>query len=237
LAARDIGARRRLRRVPQQVDVAGDERLHRRAAAAIGHVHQADAGAPREQLGGKMRRGADPAGRVGDRRGTDLGGRDHIGDRAERRIAGREHEQRHARDLRHRREVRERVVVEVHQRRCHRVGEHAEQQGVAVRLGMHHGARREAGAGARPVLDHHLLADERRHPLRQDARDRVDGAAGREPDHDAQRPLREGGAREARGGKQAGDPAGAARELPARKRPAQLARLSSTCTPRWRSVR
>jgi hypothetical protein len=94
-------------------------------------------------------------------------------------------------------------------------GEHAEQQGVAVRLGVHHRACREARAGAGSVLDHHLPAKQRRHRLGEDARDRVDRAAGREPDHDARRPLGDGRAGEARGGEQRGN-AGAARELPAR---------------------
>ena len=73
-----------------------------------------------------------------------------------------------------------------------------DQQGVAVRVGAHRAAGADSAASAAGVLDRDLLAENFRHGLRGDARDRIGRPARGRGDDDVDRPrrvvLRRGGA-------------------------------------------
>jgi hypothetical protein len=74
-----------------------------------------------------------------------------------------------------------------------------DQQGVAVGVGAHHAAGADGAARATGVLDRDLLAENFRHGLRGDARDRIGRPASGRRDDDVDRPrrvfLRRGGAK------------------------------------------
>ena len=162
-------------------DLARQQVLQHRRAAAIGHVVQLGAGLLLEQADGEMRHGAeagradvDAAGRLlrrrdegGERRDVELGRIDHqhvghAGDRADRSEVAAEVEVRPGIDLR-------------------RIGEAgiAQQQRVAVgrRAGRHGGAHGAAGAAL--VVDHDRLLEAVGHRRGDGAREGVRTAARR----------------------------------------------------------
>src|SRR4029077_11345790 len=65
-----------------------------------------------------------------------------------------------------------------------------DQQGVAVGVGAHHAAGADGAARAAGVLDRDLLAENFRHGLRGDARDRIGRPARGRGDDDVDRPRR-----------------------------------------------
>ena len=65
-----------------------------------------------------------------------------------------------------------------------------DQQGVAVRVGAHRAAGADSAASAAGVLDRDLLAENFRHGLRGDARDRIGRPARGRGDDDVDRPRR-----------------------------------------------
>ena len=99
-----------------------------------------------------------------------------------------------------RREIVHRVVGHLldHHRRD-RVPHADRERGVAVLRRLRDDAAGDGAAGARPVLDHELLAQDFRQPVGDDAGRDVGAAAGAEADQDANRPcrpvLRRGGRR------------------------------------------
>ncbi len=168
--------------------MAGHQVVHRRRAALVGHMHDVDAELALEHLEAEM---------VGRSRA----------ERGERRLAilrlrpGHEFSQRlrrHRRidhqDVRAHREQRHSgevafpvIGLRRHQQRRHQEAVGGGEQGVAVGRRRGHGLRRDGGAAAGLVLDHH-----RRLPLGGDdvgerAGDQVGAAARRERHHDADR--------------------------------------------------
>ena len=187
------------RRREHRVDVAAEDVGHRRDLALVRHAQHVDVRGLHDLRIGELARAAvarevDLAGvgtRVGDQLGHGLG---------RQRRAGDEHEG-VAADERDRREGRHRVVrrLFLEQRHLHhrRVGR--EEEGVAVRRGLHHLRGGDGAVGAELVLDDEGLAHRFGERLREDARHDVGRAAGGEVDDDAHRLrrvlLRKGAAR------------------------------------------
>jgi hypothetical protein len=136
-----------------------DEIGQRGPGAAIGDMHQIDAGQHLEKFArhligrtGATRCHGDPI-RIG------LGIGDELGDRLRRKRRVDHHHVGHARDARDRRDVADEVVAElVVERRVDRVRRAHHDERVAVGSGIHHRLGGDIGSGPRPVLDHELLA-------------------------------------------------------------------------------
>ena len=181
---------------------AGDHVGHRLGRSLVGHVGEVDAGHGGEQRGGEMREARHAGRAVVERAGLGLGQRDQLGDVVHRepRI-DHQHIGRGA-DHHDRREILDRIVRQVsaqtHRHRVRARGGDADRVAVGRRLGDRVGA--DIAAGADPVVDHDLLAQPGPQPLRQDARDDVGAAAGRERHDQPDRPVRPGSVAGLRGG-------------------------------------
>ena len=89
--------------------VAGDDVLHRRAAAAVADILDVEAGHGAEQLGVHMMLRADAAGRIVESR-IGLQVADQVGDRMDRHRGMHDQHEGRGRDQRDRREVRHRII-------------------------------------------------------------------------------------------------------------------------------
>ena len=172
-------------------ELSGHQVGQRRRAAFIGHVHDVDAGHRFEEFGREVGRAADAARAVVELAGARLG----VGDQLLHRLHGhrRVHDQQQRRGIhhRHRREVGERVEGEpgIEVRAHHQCGV-AHQQGVAVGFRPGHDLGADDAAGARPVVDHHLLPERCAEMLADQAGHDVEHAgARRERHHDAERAV------------------------------------------------
>ncbi len=164
----------------QQIEVSGDEVVHHLRGAAIGHVGEAGAGQPREQLAGEVRRGADPLRAEGDLARVGLGVGDELGHARRRKV--RPHRDRvrdrcHDREWRERRRVIAELLVQQHARRQRRGLRGEERVSVGLGEGDRFGA--DAAAGARAVLHHERLAHDLGEAIGEHAGDDVGAAAGR----------------------------------------------------------
>jgi hypothetical protein len=102
-----------------------------------------------------------------------------------RKILAGDQDQRNFRDQRHRRKIGDRVIgwrVAV-KLRIGVGGNGSEQCRVTVRLGADHAQATDRAAASADVLDHHALAEDRRHALRHDPREHIDWTAGRSGNH------------------------------------------------------
>jgi hypothetical protein len=123
--------------------------------------------------------------------GIGFGESDQVGHRLRRERRVRFHDQRDAVDRRHRRNVVDKIVVEMfEQRGVDRVRRRGEEQRVTVRRRVHDRLGADIAAGAGPVLDHDRLTETIRQKLRGHARDNVDLAAGRKADDQMDGPRR-----------------------------------------------
>ena len=137
-------------------------------------------GGEAKALGGQMGRGPDPGGGVVDRARLGLGGGDELLDRFDV-LVGRDHQnQWHVAERRDAGKVLHRIIGHVlDRRRGHqRVGMDQDRMAVRIRLG--HGADADGPAPARPVFDDDGLTDVGRDVLEHRSRKQVGGAAGRE---------------------------------------------------------
>jgi hypothetical protein len=170
-----------------------DQVGHGVAGAAIRHMHHVHASHQLEQLTRHVDAGADAArseielARIGLGVGDELGN----GGGRERRV--------HHRDVRHaghagdRRDVANEIEGElVVEGVVDRVRRNHLEQRVTVRRRLHHGLGADIAAGARPVLDDHLLTEPLGEPLRHQTGQDVRPAAGGEADDDADRLRRIG---------------------------------------------
>ena len=135
-----------------------------------------------------MRRRAVARGRVVQDAGRPLGTSDQVLHRAD--AGGRIHcdDQRRAADLEDRHQVARRVPQFGIEHRVHQDTARARNQDrVAVRRRLGHLVGRDAGAAARPVLDHDRLAQGLAERIAHGAGDIVGGAARREADHQLHR--------------------------------------------------
>jgi len=100
---------------------------------------------------------------------------------------------RHAVDARDRRDILDKIVVELFVERGvdHIIRADGEQR-VAIWQRPHDGLSRDIAAGARPVLNDELLTELLREPLTYYARDDVNRLARGKSDDDAHRPRRIG---------------------------------------------
>ena len=103
-----------------------------------------------------------------------------------------QHDQMRARNPGDRRDVPDQIVVELEERRIDRVGCADLEQRVAVGRRPHDRFGADIAGAARPVVDDDGLAETLREPLADQTHEDVTGAAGREPNHDANRPRRIG---------------------------------------------
>ena len=192
LAVPDVRQRRR-HHAEHHLHLAAQKIGPRHRLAAIGHVHQIDAGHLLEQLAGDMQRR-----RIAARRHVDLAGigfriGDELGHGLRRKRRMNLHHQRNAADQRHRHGVAHEAEAEiVEQRRIDAVRRHAEQQRVTVRRRAHDRFGCDVSARARPVVDHDRLADPVRQPLADHAGDDVRRAAGADLHDEAHRLCRIG---------------------------------------------
>ncbi len=137
-----------------------------------------------EQLAGQMHRGAVSGRRIVRLAGIGLG----VGDELLHRMRRRRHRHRHhvrvVADQADRREIGNRIERQGREQEfVHRKRHRLQQHGVAVRVGLGDGIGADRGRAAALVLDHHLLAPDRRQLGGDDARDGV-GAAARRKRHD-----------------------------------------------------
>ncbi len=170
---------------------AGHEIIERHAAAPIGHVLHLGARLEHEQLGRQpIRRGAPGRAEVQLPRPCFHVG-DQLGDRAHRQILVDHH---HIGELRRHRDLDdvaphvERKVV-LHQRRNDLAAKAANQERVAIRRRAHDLAHADEAIAARLVLDDDGGAEPVLQKLRDQAAHDVGDAAGRERDHELDRPA------------------------------------------------
>ena len=184
--------------VEHHLHLAAHQVGERRRAAPVGHVGQLGAGHHLEQFARQMHRGADAGRGHVDLARVGLGERDELGHGAGRHRLVHLHHVGGAHQTGDRRDVLEKIE---RQRFIERGvdgarGRH-EQNRVAVRRRIDHRLGGDIAPCPAPVLDHHLLAEMLRQPLRHDPRHHVGGTAGRKRHHPVHRPgrIRIGGAR------------------------------------------
>ena len=169
--------------VEHEVQVAAEQRVARRAAAVVGDVQRLAAGLVQQHLAGEVVRGADAGrGELQVRIGL-LGQLDELRQRLGLEIRPHEEEHRRLRHRGHRHQVGRRVVGQVLavERRVDRDrADVADDEGVAVGIGL--GVLRRAGDAARPrlVYDRDRLAEGLLHPVGGEPSGQVGGAAGGE---------------------------------------------------------
>ena len=164
-------------------DLPTQDGLHHVSAALEGDVVELDAHALRDVLHRQVRAGQHTRGAVAELARVGLGPGHEIGPGLDGRLGGHHHPEGIAGDAQDVGDVLDRVPADLGG-----VGqaEHAQRdlrQGVAVRLGLLQGLRRQRAAGAGAVLDHHGLPEQLGRVFRQSAHGQVGGAARREGDH------------------------------------------------------
>jgi hypothetical protein len=170
------------------VDMARNEIVQRRRAAAEGNVQHVDAGLGGKQLAGQMARTAGADRSVRDRAGLLPRQLHQVLDRADGdlRIC-REHHGRAA-DKADRREILQAVVGNVLEHaRVHGVVVIDHHQRVAIGLGARDRGGGKGATGAGSALDDELLTQQRRQLVADDARDRIEQAADRKRHEDLDR--------------------------------------------------
>ena len=178
-----------------ELHAVGQQRLHRRRAAAEGHMRRLPPGALQEEHRRVMGGGAVAGAGIGQRlaRGSTRAPEgEELLDGGDRQRGMRHQDQRHGAELGDRREGA--AVVEgqvLHEVRRRGVGRRVEEQRVPV-IGLRHCGRRDGARRAGPVLQHQGLAERLAHGGRDQPRHGVDRAAGREADDRADRPVRPG---------------------------------------------
>src|SRR5262249_12105536 len=153
---------------------------------AIGHMNEVDASHHLKELAGDMDRGSDTARRHVDFARVDLGIGDKLGNGVGWNRWVELHDERHADDARHRRDVAYEIEVEV-VIECHidRIGRSDLQKRIAVRRCLQGCLSADIAGGTRPVLYYELLAEALWQPLRHQARHNVGRAASGKPNDDA----------------------------------------------------
>ena len=166
--------------IEHQVDLSGDQVLHRRAAAAIRHERELRAGLLLEEHAADMRGRADTGMPLRGLVGIGLEPRDQLLEVLRRhRLLGDDH-QRLRRQQHDRLEIVQHIVVERHDRAVDHVRRPgAEADGIAVRRGARRAADADAAIRAGDILRDHRLAERDAHAIRDDAADRIGRAAGR----------------------------------------------------------
>jgi hypothetical protein len=161
-------------RLEEDVDAPAEQLGERAGAAAEGHVHDVGPGHRVEELAGKMVHGADARGGEVQLARVRPGLRDEGAERRERRVGAHADHERVRRQHRDHRDVGERIEGQrLHGRRLHRVGAGDEKQRIAVGRLLRRVVVADEAAGARPVVDHHRLAERFAEGLRGEARDHV----------------------------------------------------------------
>ena len=176
------------------IDLAADQRVHRRRAAVERHLRRLRADDPVEHQAGGEEDRADAGVRLVELAGVGL----HVGDellevlRREVLLGG--DDDREAGDQPDRLKILGRPVGEVRiELDGGGVRPHLpHQDGVAVRVGAHRAGRTGGAAGAGHVLHHDLLAERARHVIGGDARRDVGRAARRERHDQRDRAVRIG---------------------------------------------
>ena len=174
------------------MDTARHEIGEGRGAALVRHMHDVDAGHRLEQFGRQMRRAAEARRAVEELTGLRFGERDEFRHRFRRNIRIDRHQVRHPCDDGDRLDVLDRIVGHVLLNiLVDRVGaRRADDEGVAVRIGLGDEIGGDVAACARLVLDDELLAVFFRELLRHEAAENVGGAAGGERHDEFHRMVR-----------------------------------------------
>jgi hypothetical protein len=165
-----------------------DHVLHRRRAAAIGHVQDVDAGHLFEQLAGEMLRGAVAGRGVAELARVLLRVVDDLRHGAQGDVLADHQHVVDAGDVGDRHEVLvdvDRQLLPGHDGRDAERGHGGQQDRLAVGRRLGHGLVGDEAAGAGLGLDDHLLADDRPGRVGEQAAQQVGGAAGREAAEDA----------------------------------------------------
>ncbi len=177
-------------RADQHADMAAEQIVERGACALVGDVRELHAGPVGEQLDREMIEGAGAGRPVRDRRRRLLADLDQLGERTGGKARMHHDQVRGRGDDADRVEVLARIVAEVlHEagrRPDRRAGHH--QQRVAVGRGLRDRAGRDRAAGAAAVVDDDLLAEDFAHLVGDAARRGAGAAAGRERNHQGDRP-------------------------------------------------
>jgi hypothetical protein len=117
--------------------------------------------------------------------------RDQIGDRVDAELGIDEDRIRRGAEFGDRREILEGIIGHLGIKAgIDHVGARADQQRIAVRLGMGHVSDPDIAAGARAVLDNDIAGQREPEILAEDSRHDVGGAGRRERNDDLDRPLR-----------------------------------------------
>ena len=181
LPAETLAMRGRDRRERHR-DMPAEQIGQRRAGAFVGNMHQRDAGRAGEIFAGDVAGGAgagraeiDLAGiglRIGDQLGNGFGGKRRMHHQRIRRVA----------DQADRRKILARIVagILVERRSDRERAGVAKQQRVAVGIAFRDRLGADGAAGAGPVVDHDLLAEQFAHLVGNAAADDRGAAAGRE---------------------------------------------------------
>ena len=170
-------------------DLAGQKIDHGGRAAAIGHMHDVDAGLQLEELAGEMVGGA--VARAAERQlaGILLGVGDELRDVVDRHGFVDDQRDRKLGRLGQCGEILHRIVVQLldQERRDAVGGGGAEKQGVAVGRRTRHEVGGERAAGALPALHDHRLLEALRQLFGDRAGDEIGGGAGSERRDDPDR--------------------------------------------------
>jgi hypothetical protein len=144
-------------------------------------MHDIEAGAANELVGGEMRRRAGAGRRIAELAGLAFGIIDEFLQRAGRHLAVHHQEQRHLPERSDRDQIGERIVghVAVQIWIDHDVAGIGDAERVAVGRRLRDRVHRDVAAGARLVVDHHGLAAARRQEGAENARAQIGDAARR----------------------------------------------------------
>ena len=173
-------------------DMAAEQIGQRRAGALVGNMHQRDAGGAGEIFAGDVAGGAGAGRAEIDLAGIGLGVGDQLGDGFGRKRRMHHQRIRRVADQADRRKILARIVADVLVERRpdrERAGI-AEHQRVAVGLALRDRLGADGAAGAGPVVDHDLFAEQFAHLVGDAAADDRGAAARRERNHQRDRPAR-----------------------------------------------
>ena len=166
------------------VDMAAEHIVHRRAAAAVGHMRDLDAGLLAEHRHREMAERADADGGVFHRAGICLAGSDHVGNGLVRPLGIRGEDVRRGADQEHRQQILFDIQPRLFEDRgdhCVRVEGHQKRR--AVRRAFRDLDGAERAGRARLVLHQHGAAELGLQMGLQQPRQRVGGASRRERHH------------------------------------------------------